>query len=89
MISWLNLINELVFKMSLKDQDTTRTLIIELLKDMLEATTVELIKEAETLGLAECVDRIPAALAELNSQGLVKKQISREKKAIIWTLPEG
>jgi hypothetical protein len=72
----------------MKDQDTTRTLIIELLKDMNEATTVELIREAETLGIAECRDRIPSALAELNSQGLVKKQISKEKKAIIWTLPE-
>jgi hypothetical protein len=72
----------------MKDQDTTRTLIIELLKDMNEATTVELIREAETLGIAECSDRIPSALAELNSQGLVKKQISKEKKAIIWTLPE-
>ncbi len=74
--------------MSMKDQDTTQTLIIEFLKDMKEATTVELIKEAETLGIAECADRIPSALVELNSQGLVKKQISREKKAIIWTIPE-
>lgn len=74
--------------MSMKDQDKTRTLIIELLKDMNEATTVELIREAETLGIAECSDRIPAALAELNSEGLVKKQISKEKKAIIWTLSE-
>ncbi|MFX1537004.1 MAG: hypothetical protein ACFFDI_22540 [Promethearchaeota archaeon] len=74
--------------MSMKDQDKTQTLIIELLKDMKEATTVELIREAEMLGISECSDRIPAALAELNSQGSVKKQISREKKAIIWTLPE-
>ncbi|MFW9903438.1 MAG: hypothetical protein ACFFFH_03835 [Candidatus Thorarchaeota archaeon] len=73
--------------MSMKDQDTTKTLVIELLKDLKEATTVELIREAETLGIAECSDRIPAALAELNSQGLVTKQISRVKKAIIWTLP--
>lgn len=72
----------------MKDQDTTRTLIIELLKDMKEATTVDLIREAETLGLAECRDRIPPALAELNAQGLVRKQISKEKKAIIWILPE-
>jgi len=74
--------------MSMKDQDTTQTLIIELLKDMEPATTLELIKEAETLGMAECRDRIPAALAELNAQGSVIKQISREKKAILWTLPE-
>ena len=72
----------------MKDQDTTQTLIIEILKDMGKATTIELIKEAETLGLAECTDRIPSALVELSAQGSVKKQISREKKAIIWTLPD-
>ncbi len=74
--------------MSIKDQDTAKTLIIELLKDMKEATTAELIEEAETLGIAECRDRVPAALAELSSQGLITKTISKEKKAIIWTLPE-
>ena len=74
--------------MSIKDQDTTKTLIIELLKDMKEATTTELIKEAESLGIAECSDRIPAALAELNSQELITKILSREKKAIIWSLSE-
>lgn len=74
--------------MSMKDQDKTNTLILELLKDMKEATTTELIKEAESLGINECSDRIPAALAELNFQGLITKIISREKKAIIWTLPE-
>lgn len=72
----------------MKDQETTKTLVVELLKDMKEATTVELIREAETLGIAECVDRIPAALAELNSQGLILKTISRERKAILWTLSE-
>ncbi|MFX0013999.1 MAG: hypothetical protein ACFFB2_13695 [Promethearchaeota archaeon] len=77
---------ESVFKMAMKDQDTANTLIIELLKDLKEATTVELIKEAETLGLPECRDRIPAALAELSSQGIITKTISREKKAIIWSL---
>jgi hypothetical protein len=74
--------------MSIKDQETTKTLIVELLKDMKEATTLELIKEAETLGIAECADRVPAALAELNSQGLIQKAISRERKAILWTLSE-
>jgi len=72
----------------MKDQDSTQTLIIELLKDMEKATTLELIREAETLGITECSDRIPAALAELSAQGSVRKQISRERKAIIWTLPE-
>ncbi len=74
--------------MSMKDQNTTKTLVIELLKDIKEATTAELIKEAESLGIDECSDRIPAALAELGSQELITKTLSREKKAIIWSLPE-
>ncbi len=74
--------------MSIKDQDKAKTLIIALLEDMIEATTAELIDEAETLGIAECRDRVPAALAELNSQGLIQKTISREKRALIWSLPE-
>lgn len=74
--------------MSMKDQDKAKTLIIALLDDLKEATTAELIDEAETLGIAECRDRVPAALAELNSQGLIQKIISRERKALIWSLPE-
>ncbi|UCE14648.1 MAG: hypothetical protein JSV04_05560 [Candidatus Heimdallarchaeota archaeon] len=72
--------------MSMKDQDTAKALIVELLKDMNEATTAELIKEAEMLGIKECSDRIPAALAELASEGKISKHVSREKKALIWTL---
>ncbi len=74
--------------MSMKDQKKAKTLIILLLEDLKEATTAELIEEAETLGMDECRDRVPAALAELSYQGLLKKTISKEKKAIIWTLPE-
>ena len=55
---------------------------------MKEATTVELIEEAESLGIAECRDRVPAALAELSSQGLIVKNISKEKKALVWSLPK-
>ena len=74
--------------MSMKDQKKAKTLIILLLEDLKEATTAELIEEAETLGMDECRDRVPAALAELNSEGKIKKRVSRKKKALIWTLPE-
>lgn len=72
--------------MSLKDQERTKTLIVMLLEDMKEATTTELIEEADTLGISECRDRVPAALAELVSEGKIQKRISREKKALLWTL---
>ena len=67
----------------------TKRLILLLLEDMGDATTEELIAEAETLGIAECRDRVPSAIADLNSEGLLRKELSREKRAIIWKLAEG
>ncbi|MHA2227417.1 MAG: hypothetical protein ACXAC8_19525 [Candidatus Hodarchaeales archaeon] len=74
--------------MSLKDQEKAKLLIIGLLEDMREASTAELINEAEMLGITECRDRVPSALATLASEGKIDKRISREKKAIIWTISE-
>ncbi|MFX0170662.1 MAG: hypothetical protein ACFE9L_01950 [Candidatus Hodarchaeota archaeon] len=70
----------------MKTQETAREFITLLLEDMKEATTAELMEEIEKLGVPECRDRVPSALAELLSQGLIKKSISREKKALIWRL---
>ena len=67
---------------------TTKRLILHLLKDMGESTTEELITEAEILGLAECRDRVPSAIADLYSEGLLKRDLSKEKKAIIWRLDD-
>lgn len=72
--------------MSIKTQETAKEFITLLLEDMKEATTAELMEEIEKLGVPECRDRVPSALAELSSQGLIKKTISREKKALIWRL---
>ncbi|MFX0184336.1 MAG: hypothetical protein ACFE95_14730 [Candidatus Hodarchaeota archaeon] len=72
--------------MSIKTQETAKEFIILLLEDMKEATTAELMNEIEKLGVPECRDRVPSALAELSSKGLIKKSISREKKAIMWSL---
>lgn len=72
--------------MSIKTQETAKEFIILLLEDMKEATTAELMDEIEKLGVPECRDRVPSALAELSSQGVIKKSISREKKALIWRL---
>jgi hypothetical protein len=72
--------------LSIKDQEKAKEFITLLLEDMKEATTAELMEEIEKLGVAECRDRVPSALAELSSKGLIKKTISREKKALIWRL---
>ena len=74
--------------MSFKDTAKTKRLILLLLEDMLEATTEELITEAETLGIAECRDRVPSSIADLYDEGLVKRELSKEKKAIVWSLAE-
>jgi hypothetical protein len=66
----------------------TRRLIMFTLQDLGEATTEELITEAETLGIAECRDRIPSAIADLNEEGLLNKKLSKEKRAIVWSLSE-
>ena len=68
--------------------ESARNLILLFLKDMGEATTEELISEAEILGIAECRDRVPSAIADLNSEGLLNKRLSKEKKAIVWSLSE-
>jgi len=74
--------------MAFKDTAKAKRLILLLLEDMLEATTEELITEAETLGIAECRDRVPSSIADLYSEGLLTRELSKEKKAIIWSLAE-
>ena len=72
--------------MSFKDTAKAKRLILLLLEDMLQATTEELITEAETLGIAECRDRVPSSIADLYDEGLVKRELSKEKKAIVTKL---
>ncbi len=74
--------------MSFKDTAKTKRLILLLLEDMLKATTEELITEVETLGIAECRDRVPSSIADLYSEGLLTRELSKEKKAIVWSLAE-
>ncbi len=68
--------------------EKTKRLILLLLNDMGPSSTKELITEAETLGIAECRDRVPGAIADLNAQGMLTKKLSKEKKAIIWGLSD-
>ncbi|MFW9779168.1 MAG: hypothetical protein ACFFE8_09975 [Candidatus Heimdallarchaeota archaeon] len=71
--------------MTLKPLEKTKTLILLLLKDMVEATTAEIVNEASIIS-ADCKDRVPAAIAGLNRAGMLHRSISREKKAIVWSL---
>ncbi|MFW9854750.1 MAG: hypothetical protein ACFFFG_06800 [Candidatus Thorarchaeota archaeon] len=71
--------------MTPKPLEKTKTLILLLLKDMVEATTAEIVNEASIIS-ADCKDRVPAAIAGLNRAGMLLRSISREKKAIVWSL---
>ena len=75
--------------MSFKDTAKAKRLIILLLEDMVEATTEELIAEAETLGIAECRDRVPSSIADLYDEKILTRKLSKEKKAIVWSLADG
>ncbi len=68
--------------------EKTKRLILILLHNDGPSTTEELITEAESLGIAECRDRLPGALAALNSEGKLTKKLSKEKKAIVWDLSD-
>ncbi|MHA1946453.1 MAG: hypothetical protein ACXAC6_00720 [Candidatus Hodarchaeales archaeon] len=74
--------------MAFKDTAKSKRLILLLLEDMVEATTEELIQEAEILGVAECRDRVPPSIADLYDEGLLRRKLSKEKKAIVWSLAE-
>jgi hypothetical protein len=71
-----------------KGIEQTKQLILLLLHDMGPSSTEELIAEAEILGIAECRDRVPGAIADLNGEGMLTKQLSKEKKAIVWDLSD-
>ena len=74
--------------MSIKGIRKARMLVFFLLDDIGELTTEELIAEIELLGIDECRDRVPSALADLSEENLIDKKLSREKKAIIWSLSQ-
>ncbi len=71
-----------------KSMEKTKRLILLLLHDMGPSTTEELITEAETLGIAECRDRVPGAIADLSGEGKLTRELSKEKKAIVWDLSD-
>jgi len=74
--------------MAIKGLRRARMLVFFLLNDIGELTTEELIAEVELLGINECRDRVPSALADLSEENLVDKKLSREKKAIVWSLSQ-
>ena len=68
-----------------QDRVDPKKTIVLILEDFTEATTAEIIDEAATIS-NECKDRVPRTLISLEKEGIIKKFISKEKKAIVWKL---
>lgn len=73
-----------VIKMTSELPDSKKTVTM-ILEDLGEATTAEIIHKASQVSL-ECKDRVPRTLIALEKEKKVIKRISKEKKAIVWTL---
>ena len=73
--------------MTLKRSDPEKTVLLVLEELGGRGTTEEIIKLAEEWGLDECRDGIPGSLQSLRRKGKIDRSISKEKKAIVWTLP--
>lgn len=67
------------------DLSDSRARVIRILTELGEATTVEIIEEASKEA-SECKDRVPNMLTSLESEGIVEKRFSKEKKGYVWTL---
>ncbi|MHA2370491.1 MAG: DUF4386 domain-containing protein [Candidatus Hodarchaeales archaeon] len=71
-------------KMTMGRPDPKRTITL-LLAEVGEATTAELIDEVSRVS-RECKDRVPRTLIALEEENKITKRISKEEKAIVWTL---
>jgi hypothetical protein len=66
-------------------EKSTQDLIIAFLSEHGESSTSEIIKNI-TKDNNDCADRIPGALVGLREKKQVKRRLSKEKKAVVWSL---
>ena len=67
------------------NSDESKAKILNLLKELGEASTAEVIEEASKL-TGRCKDLVPVILVVLEKEKKVRRKISKEKKAIIWSV---
>ena len=72
-------------KKLLSNSDESKAKILNLLKELGEASTAEVIEEASKL-TGRCKDLVPVILVVLEKEKKVSRKISKEKKAIIWSV---
>lgn len=68
-----------------KGKIDSKELVIWTITQLNEATTTEIMEMASKIS-SECKDRLSATLASLLNEGKIQKKLSKEKKAIIWSL---
>ncbi|MHA2496098.1 MAG: hypothetical protein ACXAEI_11460 [Candidatus Hodarchaeales archaeon] len=62
-------------------------LIITILSEQGEISTGEIIRKVNREE-KDCIDRIPSVLVALKENNRIKRRVSKEKKAIVWSLIE-
>ena len=72
----------------MSNSDESKRKILELVKDLGEASTAEIIAEASKTSklTGQCKDLVPVILVVLEKEKKVSRKISKEKKAIIWSI---
>ena len=72
----------------MSNSDESKRKILELVKDLGEASTAEIIAEASKTSklTVQCKDLVPVILVVLEKEKKVSRKISKEKKAIIWSI---
>jgi hypothetical protein len=66
-------------------KESTEELIISILSEIGESSTSEIIKRI-TKENNDCIDRVPGALVALKEKKRVTRRLSKEKKAVLWSL---
>ncbi len=68
-----------------KSKESTEELILSILSENGESSTSVIIKRI-TKENNDCIDRVPGALVALKEKDRVKRRLSKEKKAVLWSL---
>ncbi len=69
----------------LANSDESKQKVLNLLKELGEASTAEVIERASKL-TGRCKDLVPVILVVLEKEKKVSRRLSKEKKAIVWSV---
>ena len=70
----------------LSNSDESKEKVLNLLKEIGESSTAEIIDIAISKLTGRCKDLVPVILVVLEKEKKVSRRISKEKKAIVWSV---